>query len=198
MAQGRTARLGLDAFTDRFRAVTQGVNQKALDEIMSNTDLVKMKERTPGMLAEYMRLRTRDNIYVPADAIRGLYKAAKRFPEVGDGMFGFVENLNKQLEESVQTGAEIKIPIADYMAYVPNETHVKLSDQLRISENVTAEEAKVVMERLGDHEQLVAEARLNAAKILASEELLKIYCAFNATADTGTGSSSESCRYLTS
>lgn len=108
----------------------------------------KTKERSPETYAAAAAAALPEEVVnIPASKIIDIYKSAGKVPTEGDGLFGFVPDLAKKLETAAASGAEITIPVADYIAHIDPAVHSQLADDVRLHEDgVTVTEAKEAQE----------------------------------------------------
>lgn len=113
-----------------------------MDEAISSAAESKTKTRAPSMLEDFIAGHDTDNIQLPAEAVADLYRAERKVPAKGDGLFGFVPGLSRDLALGVETGVEITVPAAKYIAHVDPAVHEKIKDLIRFRpEGVTQAEA---------------------------------------------------------
>lgn len=129
----------------------------------------KTKERSPDLYAAMGAAHGDDILHIPADKILDLYRSAGKTPAEGDGLFGFVPDLAKQLESAVQTGSEISIPASQYIAHIDPAVHAKLADDVRLHDDgvtvTEAKEAKEEFQAAKSEEQAAVPEKLTTAAI---------------------------------
>lgn len=107
----------------------------------------KTKQRSPETFAEFTNTDNNGTVSIPAGKIADLYSKAGKTPAEGDGLFGFVPDLERQVALGLETGVEVKIPVGTYIAHVDPTVHEGLRDVVRLNDKgVTLEEAKEIKE----------------------------------------------------
>ncbi len=130
---------------DQAKAEAAG---EALDSAIEAAQESKTKERSPELFEEYLKAHgDKGTVHVPGQAILDLYEREGKVPLEGDGLFGFVPGIADKATLAAETGAEVKISLAKYIANVDEAVHEGLKDQVRVQEKgVTREEAKAIKE----------------------------------------------------
>lgn len=130
---------------DQIKAETAGA---ALDDAVQAAQESKTKQRSPELFEEYLKAHgDKGTVHVPAQSILDLYEKAGKVPMEGDGLFGWVPGIADKATLAAETGAEVKIPLAKYIANVDEAVHEGLKNVARVQENgVTREEAKAAVE----------------------------------------------------
>ncbi|WP_017773850.1 hypothetical protein [Paraburkholderia kururiensis] len=59
-----------------------------------------------------------ENIYIPAERIQQLYQSHGAEPGASDPLFGFVPDMQKQMQEALPIGGDVVIPTSDYIAHM--------------------------------------------------------------------------------
>jgi len=121
------------------------LNQSALDlldEKIKDAQAVPGRERAPELLRDFVDQHTNGaTMGISGEAALRLY--GDKLPSADDGILGWVPNLAEQLEVAKETGADITVPMADWIAKVDPEVHKALHDDLRVvPEGITAKEAE--------------------------------------------------------
>lgn len=119
------------------------VNAEALDAAVEQAQTSKTRERSPDHFATFAEGVTEgQNLYIPADKIIDLYSKEGKAPAQGDGLFGYVPDLARKLEVAKETGADVEIPVSQYVAHTDPAVHAGLSDSVRLGDALNVEEAK--------------------------------------------------------
>jgi hypothetical protein len=121
------------------------LNQSALDlldEKIKDAQAVPGRERAPELLRDFVDQHTNGaTMGISGEAALRLY--GDKLPSADDGILGWVPNLKEQLDVARETGADITVPMADWIAKVDPEVHKALHDDLRVvPEGITAKEAE--------------------------------------------------------
>lgn len=147
--RGMKTRAEIDAFLNKG-AKTPGPEQplaiefqgnrtkaeaSAFDQAMQAATETATRERAPGLLEDFVRGHETDTVRLPAQAIADVYAAEGKVPAKGDGLFGFVPNLQQKLALGLNTGAEIQVPVASYLAHVDPTVHEKVKENIRFTED---------------------------------------------------------------
>lgn len=147
--KGRVARQEIDDFLrtktdEKTLQITKAeVADEALTKAVDVASETKTKVRSPEMLAEFGAAHGQELVHIPADKILDLYRKEGITPAAGDGLFGFVPGIGRKLMTAEETGAEVSIPVSDYIAHVDPTVHEGLRDVVRLHDDgVTKEEAK--------------------------------------------------------
>lgn len=137
-----TPPVGVHPVIDAVHAAQADLDQANLTEALREVAGSATRERAPDLFQKFMAQHVGDqHIGVSGDAIRALY--GEKLPEPGDGILGWVPRIQEQLQASAATGADIQIPLADYLTRVEPETAKALSDFVRMRpEGMTPAEAK--------------------------------------------------------
>jgi hypothetical protein len=122
-----------------------------LDDAIAAAEASNTKARSPQMLEDFIAGHDTDNIHLPAETVADLYRAEGKTPTEGDGLFGFVPGLSRDLALGVETGAEVTVPASKYIAHIDPAVHEKIKDLIRFRpEGLTVEEAKETKPELPD------------------------------------------------
>lgn len=116
----------------------------ALDKTVKALALSKTKVRAPGLVENFIhQQRPNDLVRLPAQAIVDLYANSGKRPEPGDGLLGFVPNIERNVGESIQYGGDVEIPLSTYLTHVDPKVHDELAPSIRSREDgLTINEVK--------------------------------------------------------
>ncbi len=139
---GKEVPKGVVPGLDALRAAMNAQQLDSLDKIVSMP--TETKELSPELLRGFMEQHYGEsNLSVSADAALGLY--GEKLPEPDDGLLGWVPGIADKLDVARRTGADVDIPIADWVAHVDPALAKTLHDDLREHSpptgGVTAKEA---------------------------------------------------------
>jgi hypothetical protein len=130
---------------DRFRA---DLNASDLDDLKDTTTAAQaslLRERNPDLFRDFIAQHTDAQIGVSGDAVAALY--GDKVPEVDDGLLGWAPGIGDQLALARETGDDIHIPLADWLAKVDPQVMDALKDDIRVRPGgITANEAKASAE----------------------------------------------------
>lgn len=142
---GKEPPRGIDPEIDSLKAQRNDVQLEALNEALKSSTKSLTRERSPEMFAEFMRQHLQNGkIGINAEGINALY--GDKVPTPDDGILGWVPGIEDQLRVARETGGDVQVPIADWLARVEPEVARALQDDIRVSPgNITKRE--VVLEK---------------------------------------------------
>lgn len=147
--QGLEPPAGIDPFLDSIKIAENEAGLATLDEALAQASLSQTRERNPDVFAAYLREHTDANIGISPDAITALY--AGKPPTPDDGLLGWVPDLTQQMLEADATGADVRIPISEWLAKVDPAIATSLRDFIRIRpDGLTRVEAQAEQAALSD------------------------------------------------
>lgn len=174
LEQGVEPPKGVHPEIDRLKAEANDRDLKQLEQALTESQSSTTRERNPDMFAGFMRQHLGEaKIGISGDRIVELY--GDRIPAPDDGLLGWVPGIKEQLEAARETGTDIQVPIADWLAKVDPAVAKDLHDDIRVqSGNITARE--VELEKVGNEAVPLpvqsVEAPLAQARAAASLEPL--------------------------
>jgi hypothetical protein len=121
---------GLHPEIDRIKEKQNDFDVKRLEEATTAAEASVTRERDQASFADLVRLRDKGSIEIDGEAIARLY--GDKPPAAEDGLLGWVPGIAEQLELSRSTGADISIPIADWMAYADGDLMRLFRDDIRV------------------------------------------------------------------
>ena len=119
----------------------QGLDQ--LDAIVKEAQASATKERSLDMFRQFMEQHHgTDTIAVDGDAVAKLYGGKSPAPD--DGILGWVPGIGDKIDSAIHTGADVHIPVADWVTHVDPAIAKELHDDTRIwPGGITTNEAKL-------------------------------------------------------
>lgn len=144
--EGREPPAGLHPEIDKLKAERNVDDLKHLDDALSDSTKSATRERAPDMYAGFMRQHFGDGkIGISGDRIAELY--GDKLPHPEDNLLGWVPGIKEQLEAARETGQDIQVPIADWLARVEPDLAKELHDDIRVRPgNITKAEAETKLE----------------------------------------------------
>jgi len=130
-----------------FRAKNNEIALKSLDEAVSSAQGSALKERSPDMFQKFVEQHVENNqMELSGRKAAELYGEKQPMPD--DGLLGWIPNIDEQLAVAKETGANISVPMADWIAKVDPAVHRELKDDLRVvrdglSRNEAAEQSAI-------------------------------------------------------
>jgi hypothetical protein len=122
--------LGSNPLRDKM-AVVQTKYEAEKRERIHQAATDASENMSPQLVADYLHQNLGlEDVKVPAEEV------AKRRDE-----FGYVRDLDQQLETQLPLGGDVTIPAADYYARTSPETHTALNEKIRGPSGLTLEEA---------------------------------------------------------
>jgi hypothetical protein len=138
--------LGVHPLFDQLKIEQNKLDLRNYDEAMKESQQSLTKERSPELFAQFVRQHTDQRIGISAEAIEKMY--GEKEPTAGDGKLGFIPNIEEQFRVARETGGDIEVPLADWLAHVDPALAKELHDDVRLRRGgVTANEAKELGER---------------------------------------------------
>src|SRR5713226_9096925 len=144
---GREPPLGLHPLIDKAKEIQAKEDIRALDGAMSESSKSATRERSADLFADnFLRGPLGDRtIRINAEAIRSLYGDKQPTPD--DGILGWVPGITESLPAAEAAGADITVPLADYLAKTELDVHKVLHDHISIRDGVpTLDEMKIKSE----------------------------------------------------
>ena len=139
---GKVPPTGLDPAIDKVKLESNQNALDILDDAVKESQSSTTKERAPDLFNNFIEQHMQDaRLGVSGQKALELY--GDKPPSPDDGILGWVPNIAEQLEVAKDTGADISIPIKDYIANIDPDVHKELHDDLRpIDGGITNNEAK--------------------------------------------------------
>lgn len=145
--------LGVDPATDEIKAKQAKFDADALKQALSESQKSTTRERNPDLYRNFIRQHTDAEIGISSEAVRKLYGETTPMPD--DGLLGLVPGIEDQLIGTRETGGDIKVPLADWLAHVEPEVANELHDHIRVRSNgLTLDEIKNIQPRVEMDEDL--------------------------------------------
>ena len=135
---------GLHPEIDTHKAGLNAEFLSKLEEDLANAATSTTRERSPDLFAKLTeRMYGESSIAIHADAALKLY--GDKPPAIDDGLLGWVPGIDTQLATARDTGADVTIPLKDWMAKVDPELAKAVRDDIRVwPGGVTAREAEAL------------------------------------------------------
>lgn len=125
---------------DAYRAQKNATDLEALKEATSDAQQSLLRERNPEVFKQFIEQHTDAEISVSGETIAALY--GEKVPEANDGLLGWVPGIQDKLALARSTGADVSIPLADWLAKVDPQVMQALHDDIRVRpEGITTREA---------------------------------------------------------
>lgn len=114
---------------------------EVFDDLMSEVFENQTRLRAPEIFRNLPAQFGEKSILISGEAVQEAY--GQNAPEPGDGKLGFVPNILEQYQSSLLTGADIIVPLADYVAFVDKNFHANVKEDIRYRDGgMTLKEAK--------------------------------------------------------
>jgi hypothetical protein len=128
---GKEAPKGVVPAIDALRGAANAQLLEHLDEVVKQAQSSDTKELASGLFRNFMEQHYgQSTLGISSDAAMALY--GDKLPEPNDGLLGWVPGIADKLEVARQTGSDVDIPIADWVAHVDPAIAKNLHDDLRI------------------------------------------------------------------
>ncbi len=127
---GKEVPKGVVPVVDSLRAGVNAHLVEGLDHVVRLPS--ETKDNLPGFFGKHFMEPIYGNarLGISSDAAVALY--GDKLPEPGDGLLGWVPGIADKLDLARQTGADVEVPIADYVANIDPAVHKQLRDDTRI------------------------------------------------------------------
>ncbi|TXH55880.1 MAG: hypothetical protein E6Q97_07785, partial [Desulfurellales bacterium] len=144
---GKEFPVGIDRTIDDLKAKASAEELKGLDEATREAAKSATRERSPEMFRDFVAQQVGDRkIGISPERVAELYGDKPPMPD--DGILGWVPNLADQLRIGLETGRDIEVPLADWLARVDPEVAKELHDDIRVRSNgVTKREVELGREQ---------------------------------------------------
>lgn len=143
--EGREPPPFLDDDIDKLKVKQNDLDVKDLEDALSESEKSSTKARDPDVFAEFVRQHTDAKIGISGDVIALLY--GDKVPSPDDNLLGWVPGIADQLESARATGADIHVPIADWLAKVDPALAKEIRDHIRVRPGgITKAEAEQIKE----------------------------------------------------
>lgn len=159
--QGEIPHVGMEPVVDKMLAEQTKNDAGQFNQVFAAVQEAATKERSPELMEKYLDGVVGDRqVSIPAEEALKLY--GNTVPAVDDKLLGFVPDMARQLEVARETGSEVSVPMAQYLAHVDPAVHQRLAENLRFREKgLTPLEGKAI-----------EEAQKQAAKDAADTDLM--------------------------
>lgn len=99
-----------------------------------------LRDRNPGLFRQFIAQHTDAEIGISGEAVAALYR--EKLPAADDGLLGWAPGVAEKLELARETGSDVHIPLADWLANVDPKVMDALKDDIRVRPNgITKNEA---------------------------------------------------------
>lgn len=155
---------------DKFLADRNKDDVDALKEATSEAQASLTRDRSPEMFRSFIAQHTDAEIGIGGDAVAGLY--GDKVPTPDDGLLGWVPGIEDKLALARETGADVSVPLADWLTHAEPETMQALHDDIRVRPGgITANEVKAASE--AQEERTALEEKLNAERETINKAAIK-------------------------
>ncbi len=146
LAKGKAPPLGMVPELDRANLDVNKEGVDALKDATSAAQASLLRERNPDLFRQFIAQHTNAEVGVSGEAVSVLY--GDKIPAADDNLLGWVPGIEAKLELAKTTGADVRVPLADWLANKnAPELMTALHDDIRIRPNgITANEAKLASE----------------------------------------------------
>jgi hypothetical protein len=111
---------GVNLYADMARASAATDSAAKWGALQDGAAASKTRARAPDAFESLMQLHAAsggvDSIFVPADRMAELYQGIQTKPGDAQDPFGFVPDMQAQMERGLLTGGDVEIPTADFTA----------------------------------------------------------------------------------
>lgn len=129
---GKEPPAGLHPLIDQMKLERNEVALKGLDEAVADAQTSLTRERAPELFADFVRQHTQDRqMGISGQKVLEIY--GDRVPLPDDGILGWVPDIEQQLAVARETGADVTVPLADWIAKVDPAVAKELHDDLRVA-----------------------------------------------------------------
>lgn len=144
---GKEFPVGIDPTIDKLKVKASAEDLKGLDEATKEAAGSATRERAPEMFRDFVAQQVgRTKIGIAPERVAEIY--GDKVPDPNDGKLGWIPNLQEQIRVGLETGKDIEVPLADWLARVEPELAKELHDDIRVRPSgVTVKEAEIAKER---------------------------------------------------
>lgn len=137
---------GIHPLVDENLADLNAEGVSRLKDILSASQKSSTRERSYEMFNHFVNQQHGEaTIGIHGDAVAALY--GNKVPEPGDGILGFVPRIGDQLLAANLSGADVHVPIKEWLSQVDPQIAQQLQDDIRMFHGgITAREAKEPVE----------------------------------------------------
>lgn len=144
---GKAPPMGLDPVIDGFKNLENEAGLAKLEELLQTAIDTPTRDKSPKMYESLLNEVGDANIGVSVEAIKALY--GENIPASDDGILGWIPDIVAKLEAANETGGDIRIPVAEWVANIDPAVFVKLRDFIRINpDGITRAEYLQTQEQL--------------------------------------------------
>lgn len=137
---------GVHPLIDEAKKLQAKEDIDTLNEALKDSIKSATRERSPELFANFVRSHLGDReIGIDSEAVAKLY--GDKIPAADDNLLGWVPGLADTLRTAQAIGADIRIPLADWLARVDPEVADTLHDDIRVRDaGMTINETKIEAE----------------------------------------------------
>lgn len=141
LENGEEPPAGVHPMIDQIKAERNRLELEQVDEAIAEAQNSTTRERSPELFQNFVRQHVADTqINISGIRLAELY--GDRVPLPDDGLLGWVPDIEHQLQVAKETGADVSVPLADWIARVDPAIAKELHDDLRVVKGgLTAREA---------------------------------------------------------
>jgi hypothetical protein len=140
LKNGREPPPGVVPEVDKLRIEQNADDLKKLKDSVQEAQSSPLWERNPDLVKQFIKMKGDAEIGVSGEAVAALY--GDKLPEVDDNLLGWVPGIAEKLELARETGADVRIPLADWLANVDPKVMDALKEDIRVRPNgITVREA---------------------------------------------------------
>lgn len=130
---------------DAYRAKQNAADLDALKEVTGDAQQSTLRERNPELFRDFIAQHTDAEIGISGEAVAALY--GEKLPTPDDGLLGWVPGIGDKLALARETGGDVSVPLADWLARVEPQVLQALHDDIRVRPgNPTVREAALAAE----------------------------------------------------
>lgn len=119
------------------------IDARNLTKAVETAQTSALRERAPTAFENFVAKHTDGEVGLNPQKLVELYQAEGKTPAKGDGLFGYVPDLDRKIATALETGTDVMVPVSQYVTYTDPALHGKIEGAVRHRpEGVTIEEAK--------------------------------------------------------
>jgi len=140
---GKEPPAGINKELDTAKAKHNEVLLKSLEDSSKLVQQSTTWERSPELFKKFVQQHLGDrSISIAGDAVSALY--GDKLPEPDDGKLGWVPDIQQKLDAAKSSGADVEVPLADWLTHMDPAVAKGLHDNIRMwPEGITASESRV-------------------------------------------------------
>lgn len=163
LRSGKVPPNGVHPLIDKAKLEANQSALDILDQAVKESQSSTTKERAPDLFANFVEQHIQDK-RMGISGQRALELYGDKVPAPDDGILGWVPDIDKQLAVARDTGADISVPMKDWIANVDPAVHKELADDLRVvDDGITNREATEALPPVPSIDEAVPTLRNNAS-----------------------------------